>query len=61
MNPTQLNRAEQKAYWINFYNALTFKVVLDEYPVDSIKKVGSFFNLGPWDKALVTVNEHESV
>lgn len=59
VDPSQLSRAEQKAYWINFYNALTIKVVLEEYPVDSIKKVGSFFNLGPWDNALVKVNQRE--
>ncbi len=59
IDPSQLSRAEQKAYWINFYNALTIKVVLEEYPVDSIKKVGSFFNLGPWDNALVKVNQRE--
>ena len=31
-------RPEQLAYWINLYNALTVKVVLDHYPVDM--KVG---------------------
>ena len=27
------------AYWINLYNALTVKVVLDAYPVDSIRDI----------------------
>ena len=39
MDPRTRNRAEQKAYWINFYNALTVKVVTDAYPVDSIKEI----------------------
>ncbi len=33
------NRAEQKAYWINLYNALTVRLVLQFYPVDSIKDI----------------------
>ena len=54
--PRQLNRDEQMAYWINFYNALTVKVILDAYPVSSIKKIrlpGSFG--GPWKAKLVMV------
>lgn len=55
LDPRTYSRAEQKAYWINFYNALTVKVVADEYPVDSIKdisksllgRLGVFG--GPWD------------
>lgn len=52
------NRAEQMAYWINFYNALTVKVVLDHYPVKSIRDIDispGFFSDGPWNKKLVTV------
>ena len=56
VDPRELARAEQKAYWINFYNALTVKVVTDAYPVKSIKdisesllgKLGRIFG-GPWD------------
>ena len=33
------NRKEQRAYWINLYNALTVKVILDHYPVKSIRKI----------------------
>lgn len=55
---TGLNRAEQLAYWVNLYNALTVRVVLDHYPVDSIRDIdlgGSLFGDGPWDAELVTV------
>ena len=53
---TQLNRAEQKAYWINLYNALTVKTVLDHYPVASIRDIKSgWFSAGPWDLKLITI------
>lgn len=54
----QLSRDEQMAFWINLYNAQTIDVVLDHYPVSSIKDIslgGSFFSSGPWKKQLVTV------
>jgi len=57
------NRAEQFAYWVNLYNALTVKVILDHYPVESIRDIDispGLFADGPWDKALVTI-EGESV
>jgi len=53
-----LNRLEQKAYWINLYNAVTVKVVLDHYPVNSIRDIDispGFFSNGPWDRKLLAV------
>lgn len=58
---TGLNRREQMAYWINFYNALTVKVVLDHYPVKSIRHIDispGLFRFGPWDAKLVRVEGH---
>lgn len=55
---TRLNRSEQKAYWINLYNALTVKVVLDHYPVKSIRDIKispGLFSSGPWGAKLVTI------
>ena len=52
------NRAEQMAYWINLYNALTVKVVLDHHPVETIRDIDispGFFSDGPWGKKLVMV------
>ena len=45
------SRAEQMAYWINFYNALTVKVVLDAYPVETIRDIheGLVPLTGPWE------------
>ena len=55
---SQLKRREQLAYWINFYTALTVKVVTDHYPVKSIRDIDispGLFTNGPRDKKLVTV------
>jgi len=37
-------RDEKLAFWINTYNILAIKMVVDHYPVKSIKDIGSFFN-----------------
>ena len=53
---TELNRRQQYAYWINLYNAVTIKVILDHYPVKSIRKISySLLSRGPWKEKLVTV------
>lgn len=55
-NPADLSQREAMAYWINLYNALTIDVVLDNYPVKSIKNIFSGIRPGPWARELVTVN-----
>lgn len=37
------NKNEKLSFLINAYNALTVKLVIDHYPVESIKDIGSFF------------------
>ena len=57
-----LNRNEQMAYWINLYNALTVKVVLDHYPASSIPWINispGWFSVGPWGRKLVRVEGEE--
>lgn len=57
IDPRDYNRAEQKAYWINLYNALTVKLIIDSYPIKSIKKLGNgFFSFGPWDDDIAEIN-----
>ena len=54
---TDRARSVQLAYWINLYNALTVKVILDNYPVKSIRDIdtsGLFAN-GPWGAELITI------
>jgi hypothetical protein len=56
VDPAALAPAEQHAYWINFYNALTIEIILKKYPVGSIRDISSgWFSFGPWDLMLVTV------
>lgn len=56
-----LERAEQAAFWINLYNAETVLLVLDAYPLQSIKDIDlggsllSAFTGGPWTKKVVRV------
>jgi hypothetical protein len=60
--PTSMPRAQQMAFWINLYNAKTLDVILDHYPVKSIKEInlgGGFFGSGPWKAKLVSVEGRE--
>jgi hypothetical protein len=50
VDPARLDRPEQFAFWANLYNARTVDIVLDHYPVKSIKDI----SLGGGLKALVT-------
>ena len=55
---SRLNRAEQRVLWINLYNALTVRVILDHYPVDSIRDIDispGLFSDGPWGKKLIEI------
>ncbi|MFQ5482470.1 MAG: DUF547 domain-containing protein [Nitrospinaceae bacterium] len=58
-------REEKLAFWINVYNVLAVKMVLDNYPLDSIKDAGGVFT-SVWKKKAgvvggrsVTLNEIE--
>ncbi len=53
-DPRSYNRREQLAYWINLYNALTVRVVLDHPGKGSIQQMGRwFFSIGPWDGEMI--------
>ncbi|MFW5782941.1 MAG: DUF547 domain-containing protein [bacterium] len=53
---SDLNRDEQLAYWLNLYNAATVKLILDNYPLDSIRDIRpGVFSSGPWDMELLEV------
>ena len=54
------NGQEQKAYWINLYNALTVSIILDHYPVVSIRDIDispGLFSDGPWGAKLLTIEK----
>ena len=42
------SKNEILAYWINAYNAFTIKLIIDNYPIKSIKAIGN-----PWDKKFI--------
>lgn len=59
--PSTMPKAEAFAFWGNLYNAVTLKVILDRYPVASIRDIKSDNWLdpkaytGPWRQERVTV------
>lgn len=64
---SKLSKQEQFAFWANLYNAKTIDVVLDHYPVESIKNItigGGLFEAlkstvgagGPWKAKIMTVS-----
>jgi hypothetical protein len=48
---------DEKAYWINAYNAFTVALILKHYPVKSIKDIaGSIYKINtPWDIKFITI------
>lgn len=52
-NPPQANvsKEEKLAYWINAYNAFTVQLIIDHYPLKSIKDISSGLPMinSPWD------------
>lgn len=55
----QWSQQDQLAYWINVYNAFTLELILNHFPLGSIKDIGSkiqipFIN-SPWDIKLVRI------
>ncbi|MEC7181600.1 MAG: DUF547 domain-containing protein [Bdellovibrionota bacterium] len=49
---------EQKAFWINLYNALTVQLVINSYPIKTIKDIELTINhakFGPWDAKILKV------
>ncbi|MER0237359.1 DUF547 domain-containing protein [Fulvimarina sp. MAC8] len=67
-----LTASQKFAFYTNLYNALTLDVVLDHYPVESIRDIrieeadeglfaslSSAFDIGPWSADLVTIDGTE--
>ena len=48
---------EDKAFWINVYNAFTIKLIIDNYPVKSIKDLGgSLYKINTsWDIQFIKI------
>ncbi|MDF1559595.1 MAG: DUF547 domain-containing protein [Bacteroidales bacterium] len=45
---------ERKAYWINAYNAFTVKLIIDNYPLKSIKEIGGALK-STWDISFIKI------
>jgi len=61
-NPPDENtwsKDEQIAYWINVYNAFTVKLIMEYFPLESIKDIGSSIQIpfvnSPWDIKLIEI------
>lgn len=60
-----LDRPEQFAFWANLYNAKTIDIILDRYPVKSIRDINLGGSLaatvkgGPWAAKVAAVGGHQ--
>ncbi len=55
------SREEQLAYWINAYNAFTIQLIIENYPLESIRDLGGkipFVN-SPWDIQFIAIEGME--
>lgn len=50
---TSWNKRKQLAYWINMYNTVTVKLIIDNYPVSSITELKGG---KPWDTPLIELS-----
>ncbi|WP_420317043.1 DUF547 domain-containing protein [Ekhidna sp.] len=64
-NPPQKSwtRDQKLAYWINAYNAFTLELILEHYPVSSIKDIGATIKIPfvntPWDIKFINIGDEE--
>ncbi len=56
IRPQLFPRDEQFAYWVNLYNAATVELIVEAYPIKTIRDLG-FATLGPWRKKILKVND----
>ncbi|MCZ6521430.1 MAG: DUF547 domain-containing protein [Bacteroidetes bacterium] len=55
----QGSKEQQMAFWINAYNAFTIQLILDHYPVNSIRDIGGKIQIprisSPWDMKFIEI------
>jgi len=62
INPDTLSREEAIAYYANLYNALTIDLIVQNYPLNSIRKAKTYNGnkvsglSGPWKKVKTSIN-----
>ncbi len=59
VDPTQLQRTNvAKAFWINAYNFAAMRLVIDHYPVDSIRSLSISLIKYPWSKKAIRIGNN---
>ncbi len=53
------DRDEKIAFWMNVYNVGAIKMIVDHYPVDSIRSSKIHWLRHPWGKKIITVGGRE--
>lgn len=56
--PSTFDRDGRLAFWINAYNILTIDLVLEHYPVESIRDIGSFL-FPVWNREVARIEGEE--
>lgn len=60
-DPVTWSEQERLAYWINLYNAFTTELILEYYPVKSIRDIGTeiplFYADSPWDIEFINIGD----
>jgi hypothetical protein len=56
IDATQLDGGEAKAFWINAYNYGAMRLVVESYPVDSIRSLKISWIKYPWSQKAVKIN-----
>lgn len=60
LEPSSMDPDDRFVYWVNLYNALTVQVIVNHYPISSIRRIKPHpFATGPWSETLVTVEGQE--
>lgn len=55
-----LDRDHQFAYWVNVYNSQAVALILEHFPVDSIRDIRfGFLSFGPWKEKLLEIDGEE--
>ncbi len=61
----KMSRNEQLAYWLNAYNGITLRTIIDNYPVKSIQNIDGAWSKIIWDvagqKLTLDYIEHEII
>jgi len=53
------SRDEKLAFWINVYNIGAIRMIMEHYPVDSIRSLKISWIGLPWGKKIISVGERE--